>query len=645
MSGTGSLMIRNLRKKSDYDKAVLTQNELLNIAIANDANVAQARKEFQQGIIPQALPQTKKSPTELQADLGLQESTAIQNLLQLFKYPEISGIISRLTNDDIFILNQSFPAIKKDIESKFNLDLITPTFFEEYLKKYIEELNESKGISTNLSNMTNKFNQLTTHILDIQKYLPDNRLLQKLVTDLNTLGLPEIQIQPVMDRLKDIEDIMLDKSDFEDLQNKSDVDRDLILQRIQTITTDLPTKTELEQLHQNIINNSLPRDVVLQQLEKLVNSLTDKQIQQMKEVRQDIKTQSKSSSSSSSRFNKSTKQSIIIKKKPKFIKVIDNPKLLPKTGEDLVKISAVKDVGKNNDYLKNLVLYFSYADGIERRTDTAELKNLYEYGDEFKDWCFEVFQKRQVPSIRDMLEYIDTYGYEPKTVGMAGISTSDIVRGLFGSEKEQYEQQQPLILNTRSRAESTTNPTTQADASATVEGFGLPIYKGARPKKSVKIGKGIDMEKEPLYKTFGKFLVSMPNLLNRDILLFKYPSLSRVPKLEPIQVSEDFKDFFLDCLDNGKINHKIFKTLDDEEKTLFEVVAEKAGLFKKFGLSKKTNKDEEEDIRRFNILRGEYYAGNNSHQLLDELRKLIIKFIHNGRINKNEGISILATLV
>ena len=153
------------------------------------------------------------------------------------------------------------------------------------------------------------------------------------------------------------------------------------------------------------------------------------------------------------------------------------------------------------------------------------------------------------------------------------------------------------------------------------------------------------MEKEPLYKTFGKFLVSMPNLLNRDILQFKYPSLSRVPNLEPIQVSEDFKEFFLDCLDHGKINHKIFKTLDDDEKTLFEVVSEKAGLFKQFGLTKKSNKEEEEDVRRFNILRGEYYAGNNSHQLLDELRKLIIKFIHNGRINKNEGISILSTLV
>jgi hypothetical protein len=173
----------------------------------------------------------------------------------------------------------------------------------------------------------------------------------------------------------------------------------------------------------------------------------------------------------------------------------------------------------------------------------------------------------------------------------------------------------------------------------------LPIYNGARPKKVIKTGRGIDLNKEPLYKTFGKFIVSMPNLVDRDILQFKYPSLSRVPNLEPVTVSEDFKEFFLDCLENGKVNHKILKTLDESEKKLFEKVVEKAGLMKGLGITKQPNKEDEEEVNRFNILRGEYYAGNNSHQLLDELRKLIIKFIHTGRIGKNNGIQILSQLV
>ena len=77
MSGTGSLMIRNLQKPSDYSKAVMTQDELLRIAIANDANVAQARQGFQRGEVQALTPQQLKSPAELQADQALQERTCL----------------------------------------------------------------------------------------------------------------------------------------------------------------------------------------------------------------------------------------------------------------------------------------------------------------------------------------------------------------------------------------------------------------------------------------------------------------------------------------------------------------------------------------------------------------------------------------
>lgn len=641
MSVTGSLMIRNLRKKSDYDKAVITQNELLNISASNIANIANARKEFQQGILPQALPQTKKTPVELQADLGLQQSTAIQNLSQLFKYPEISSILGGLTNDEVFIINQSFPSIKKDIESKFNTDLVTPSFFVDYIKKYILELNESKGVSTNLSNMTNKFNQLTTDIRDIQLYLPDNRLLRQLVVDLNTLGLPRIQIQPVMERLQELENLMLDKSDFQALEEKGDVDRDMLLNRLQTITADMPTQTDLQLLHQNIINNSLPKDVILQQLETLVNSITDRQQQQMKILRSDIK----EPTSSQSRIRRSLKVSKVnIMKKNQVLEVIDNPRLLP-PDDNLNQISIVREVGKNNKYNEKLSLYFTYNNGNNRRVSNAELKNMYDYPNKlFRSWVRTSLNINTVPTITNMIDYIGEYGYETKKVSVEGeISTSDIMKGIDPNLPPYID----LSASRRSRAESQTDPTTQplAEASNLTEGFGLPIYNGARPKKVVKIGKGVDINKEPLYKTFGKFIVSIPNLVNRDVLQFKYPSLSRIPNLEPVSVSEDFREFFIDTLDNGKVNYKIFKTLDEEEKRLFEKVSEKAGLFKSFGLTKQPDKEDEEEVKRFNILRGEYYAGNNSHQLLDELRILIIKFINKGRIGKNEGISILNSLV
>ena len=64
MSGTGSLLIRNLRKPDDYSKAVKAQDELIRIAIANDSKIASARKSFYQGEIPPLSQEQQKDPAE-----------------------------------------------------------------------------------------------------------------------------------------------------------------------------------------------------------------------------------------------------------------------------------------------------------------------------------------------------------------------------------------------------------------------------------------------------------------------------------------------------------------------------------------------------------------------------------------------------
>jgi polyhydroxyalkanoate synthesis regulator phasin len=648
-------MIRNLRKKSDYDKAVITQNDLLRLAIANDANIAEARRAVQQGIPPTALPQTQKSPTELQADIGLQESTAIQNLSQLFKYTEVSTIIARLTTDEIFVLNQSFPTIKKDLEGKFDIKLLTPTFFIEYLKKYIEELNESKGVSTNLSNMTNKFNQLTTEIRDIQNYLPSNVLLIQLHRDLQTLG-PLPTLQPIMDRIDALQLALPDATFFQNLEHMTDVNRVNILQTLQTVTTEIPTKRELEDLHQRIKDGRISRDDAFQRMEDLVNSVSDRELRALEQLKQQVSSSTTATLKPAGKAPpppaQATPQGQI-----EFTQVITDPAYLPPNTDSLSIGRTYTKTGK----LSAEVFIFIGEEREYFKLSKKLIDDTYENSEDFQAWCDAVFNKK--PSIQLLKRYITSHGDIPVPPSPSS-STSSVISSLMSGTPRSTltsatntprsvtsttsTQRLPSIFNffRGSRAASSTNPTTQPNASDTTSGFGIGrgIYNGARPKKVIKTGRGIDLNKEPLYKTFGKFIVSMPNLVDRDILQFKYPSLSRVPNLEPVTVSEDFKEFFLDCLENGKVNHKILKTLDEGEKKLFEKVVEKAGLMKGLGITKQPNKEDEEEVNRFNILRGEYYAGNNSHQLLDELRKLIIKFIHKGRINKNEGITILNNL-
>jgi hypothetical protein len=57
---------------------------------------------------------------------------------------------------------------------------------------------------------------------------------------------------------------------------------------------------------------------------------------------------------------------------------------------------------------------------------------------------------------------------------------------------------------------------------------------------------------------------------------------------------------------------------------------------------KDENDIKEED--RFNLVKGQYVAGNDNPRVKEELRKFIIKFMMEGKINKKEGQDILFQL-
>ena len=215
----GSMIIGNLRTPMDYKKAVQTQDELLRIAIANEMNVIEARKQFQSGEPLLPTEQDLKTPAELQADDAFQEQTALQNLLKLFPYREASTILTNLSRDQRFVLNMSFPDIENDLSRRFNVKLINPQFFLDYLNRYVEELNASKGVSTNLAFVTNKFNELTTNIDDIRSNLPT---IPQLGTLLNILSKKYkkgslSQKKPIYDRVYEIQKSLPDEETYNNI--------------------------------------------------------------------------------------------------------------------------------------------------------------------------------------------------------------------------------------------------------------------------------------------------------------------------------------------------------------------------------------------------------------------------------------------
>jgi hypothetical protein len=150
-------------------------------------------------------------------------------------------------------------------------------------------------------------------------------------------------------------------------------------------------------------------------------------------------------------------------------------------------------------------------------------------------------------------------------------------------------------------------------------------------------------KEEPTYRQFGKFVIHMPQL-HANRANFKYKSLGAIPSIKPVEIGQDYKDFLVDIMRSGVMNEKDYKRLGDKEKKHFEKVVLGSGLAGYFKIEKTNDEGDKKDLERFEVLRGEYLAGNNAPSLIKELRSHVIKFMDEGRIKRKEGMGLLFEL-
>lgn len=168
--------------------------------------------------------------------------------------------------------------------------------------------------------------------------------------------------------------------------------------------------------------------------------------------------------------------------------------------------------------------------------------------------------------------------------------------------------------------------------------------KGGFKATRIKIGKGVDHDEGPKFKTFGKYIIHMSHLNNDNVLNLKYPSGGGIPSIKPVQIDDNFKEFINDVLDTGKMNDRHFKSLTKNEQNHFIMISQSAKILHKLGLKTPDDDSNQKEVARFELLKGEYDAGNNNDKLIKELRGLVIKFMKGGKINKKSGMDFLMEL-
>ena len=144
MSSYSIMLVRNLRKRGDYEKSILSQEELLRMAIANDRNVSQARALAFQGQLPELTPQQQLSKEEELTDALAIQAKAQENLLTLYPKETVTKFMEGLSKDSMTYLNVYWNDLKPVFKNKSGL---SKRYFDRILKKHIDAITDSRGMS------------------------------------------------------------------------------------------------------------------------------------------------------------------------------------------------------------------------------------------------------------------------------------------------------------------------------------------------------------------------------------------------------------------------------------------------------------------------------------------------------------------
>jgi hypothetical protein len=620
-------------KASDYAKGKITQDEIIALQIANDANIAAARKAVKMGIVQPLNPLLSASPDELLADDSAQEAMARTNLERIgFRPQEAAQIIADIRSDpvlDFTSLNANFPAIEADIKKRFNVKLLTPSFFMNYLSQYKIELDLSRGLGT-----TGGLSNLVNSIGEIIEVLPSQAQMGQLVARIVASSRNTTQrnlLTPILERIRVLQDALPNPAEYRRIDQLDPVDRQRIIQELQTATADLPSKAQIDALIQQTSGGISSGSV--QSLSALANSVPPELQRNLDAIMREIREVGDIQSEITQNIEYMRRQ----QQQPSG-----------QTG----KVERVKQTDWDEI---TLILNETDWNTLNRLGKSKFLRSRKDLGEELLDNPTKTYlaQNASVSELNDIFnKWLEDYGYAlAGSMSSSGSAPYNPASSIVSSSTFAPSQ----VSNITPTGVAETFQSTSGKQGKGVGNQGFPTtlpFRGINYKKEgvrgnvvpSKIGKGVSVKETPSYREYGKYAIHIPQLEQQDMLNVKYKSLGQIPKFKPVPVSDIFRDFIIDLLDNGKPNARVYTQIAPNERKFFEEMSIGAGVWNGLGLKRTTTSTDEEENKRFELLKGEYLAGNNNPKVISELRRLVVKMMSDGRIRKSQGIDLLMEL-
>ena len=168
--------------------------------------------------------------------------------------------------------------------------------------------------------------------------------------------------------------------------------------------------------------------------------------------------------------------------------------------------------------------------------------------------------------------------------------------------------------------------------------FGEGLKVGRKP---VNLDKEKAVVPKETYSQFGRYLINN-HRLNDDILMIRSKKGGGIPSLPTQKVSKGLIKAVSKIVNGKTLDYEDINELNEDEKEHLGNVVSKSHLADKFKIPKTCKIDAENN--RFEILKGEILAGNNSPTAIKEFKLLIVKLMNQNRLPRRQGTEILTDL-
>jgi hypothetical protein len=577
-------MIRNLKKEGDDDKQLLLLKEQLRLAIKNDELISATRRDAQQGIPLEVSKEDNRTLAEQLADDDAQREIARKHLMEFFRSVETQAIISVISKDQIIALNTLWNGIKEELK-KVNTKTMTTKDFVALLNRYTDTAVSLQGALSVGINEISELKELIPTVEDIgkiQEFIDDRFPAD---TDKNFLKLALSQVKKVIPT----------DAQYNAVDNLPALEKERAISVI--LDTNLPNRSALlRALDEGSVSK----------VERLVQNITPARIEVFKSLDKFLqKILDDSRRPPPPPSGRPAPSRPVIRPAP-----VRPPPSRPATGLTKSEQEAIRNM--ETSLSKDNKEYLS----LSARDVREAIVNYYKNGVELPPQ----FEAEYAAFVKNNADQVEMY-----------------IKSRPLAERE-------FLKKIVARKGNPSNPATYS-----VTGSGITMGRGRppsnKPKEAykLKVGDGIKVKREPVNVEFGRYILNT-NQLKKQILHVKNRQGGALSWFQPVAISDSFTELVNEMLKSQSVNKHLLKTLDKDEQKLFYEVMDKAGILGGMGLTKPVNTDDEDLKKTFEILLGEYHAGNNSPLLIQQLRKHIIYFTQKGRIPKNKSLSMLMEL-